>query len=986
MLERPRHFQAHAAGFTLPAVVIVAAALLILAVGLLSIIGIERKTARSFADAKRAELAARAGLEDFRAILRKETANDDYLVISGQSPNKPSTSVLESPAQLFIARGSGGGDKVSYRYQPLFSTQKLPQSSGGGILKAPPIDQADEGSEDYTPVKALPWQDAPRVQWVPVQDEKGETVARYAYWVEDLQGKVDAKTAGSENLADTPRNAWPFPASGINPEAPSDTEPKLKQIAIHALDPAAGEADTAGLTRKIVDGRPLMLSPESVAAAAGFAAPLKRKSDGLLENPIAAGLERSASAAIQPYEELATVPYAPGISTEVAGRPKLNLNLLLSKPRPTAIDEFASWIKNGLPDFESRKGGFPDDYLRTLAANAFDYADADNDPSFAKGVYRGLDGYPLVSEFLMSFHWDGVTRENNRTFINFTVGTFAELWNMTDQPVEGMAQISFETKFDFQLGANPSVSFEEYAIDKDAATPVLSQSDGYTWHEPFPVTLRPNEMRVYAKRVVLKIDAGPASLFVPSPLQINSNGYDREAGYRLRWNGQLVDQSRAQMWKSGGSVYYPDDTEKKSRQFVRATIPAHSHASTSSPDDFRNNMGDPRMAFYLTDPQTRNNYPNNYSPNRRNIRWENVYKGDGPTKPLIYGRVLPSEWPDLGHDAPYGTRPSVSADDQRINPDDPKFFQDLPTPQREQAPLRLSNQGRFYSATELGRVYDPIMWRPTYAKLADTNSIRAGTLPGTQTAWPDVNLGAPASSSYGGGNTLRIGRAEHPLFDRAGVHAALLLDLFTAGKGTSGSAEEREGHLVDMRGAVNLNTATADAIRALAVGMLKQDPLLSQVPSKNHQTTNLMAAPTSPLDLGTPTRTKAADRLAEAIIRSRPFNTSAAVAAAKDSTDKPVFGNREMYTEGNKIQWTDSAAEEVFARIYEASTLRSRNFRVWVVGQAIYTPPKGSGRKVEVLSESKKSFTVFADPGERKQDGTIDTSTYRPRVTHENDF
>ena len=32
-----------------------------------------------------------------------------------------------------------------------------------------------------------------------------------------------------------------------------------------------------------------------------------------------------------------------------------------------------------------------------------------------------------------------------------------------------------------------------------------------------------------------------------------------------------------------------------------------------------------------------------------------------------------------------------------------------------------------------------------------------------------------------------------------------------------------------------------------------------------------------------------------------------------------------------------------------------------MIGQAVYTPPAGSNRKVEVLSESKKVFTVFAD-------------------------
>ena len=56
-------------GFALPAVLIVIGALLILAVGVLLVTGIERDTARSFVDRERADLAARAGLEELRGIL-----------------------------------------------------------------------------------------------------------------------------------------------------------------------------------------------------------------------------------------------------------------------------------------------------------------------------------------------------------------------------------------------------------------------------------------------------------------------------------------------------------------------------------------------------------------------------------------------------------------------------------------------------------------------------------------------------------------------------------------------------------------------------------------------------------------------------------------------------------------------------------------------------------------------------------------------------
>jgi hypothetical protein len=109
------------------------------------------------------------------------------------------------------------------------------------------------------------------------------------------------------------------------------------------------------------------------------------------------------------------------------------------------------------------------------------------------------------------------------------------------------------------------------------------------------------------------------------------------------------------------------------------------------------------------------------------------------------------------------------------------------------------------------------------------------------------------------------------------------------------------------------------------------------------------------------------------------------MASVLGADTKLVFGNRDILPDGNKIQWSDAAAEEVFARVFESSTVRSRNFRVWVIGQAIAaTAP--SNPTPEVLSEVRKTFTVFADPGVRRPDGSVDQTKFRTKVLHENDF
>lgn len=994
-MHKLRPTRPHANGFTLPAVMVVAAAMLILAVGLLAIVGIERKTSASFADMKRAELAARAGLEDFRAVLRTETANDDYLVIGGASKNTPQDG-KEVPQNLFIARGEGSGE--NFRYVPLFSTKELPNRDN--ILTAPEVPegkgQTGKANDGYALISGPAWLDKPTARWIPVENDKGERVARYAYWVEDLQGKVDAKTAGnvdgtaSANL----RNEWPSTASGLNPETPTEQKPKLNQVAIHVLDPKAAEDGNGSLTRKIIDARPAMLSPESVLGSTGYESPLKRMTNGQLEDAVAAALEKSTSPVAMPYKEKAIVPFAPGLSSDVTGRPRLNLNELLNKGRGTAIDEFANWVGRGLPRFaDERRGGFPEDYLKTLAANAFDYADTDNDASVSLGSYRGLDGYPLTSELILHIRYLGLSEKDGVRIMNWRLRLFAEMWNMSNVDVNGRAQVSYEVGL-APNGIGAGVSgrrFDDPAIlrDPNRSTHQLIERDGKFWSTEIAVDLRPNEYRMYQfASVDYKLSAGFMSDTVGDKVTLSEPL--GAAGYSLAWNSNVVERINKIVRDSIGL----DFSLKSISSAGKAAIPGHSYGPYGT---FVNNMGDPRMSHYYRDVALgENSYPGNISPNRRNVRRSTIYDSDGATKSLHYGRVLPAEWPDGGHNSATGSW-SI-ATDTNVEPMDARYSANLPTPLAAQAPLRLANTGLFYSATELGRAYDPMMWRPTYGDLSgspgsggtDTAALLAASganLPTRRATWPDVELNSPASMNQGGGNTLRIGRPEHPRFrDRAGLSAANLLDLFHAGDPTSEDRDMREGNLVTMAGNVNLNTADKDTLRALAAGILKQDPELGQTTSNSHQTSSLMAKPVAKLKLGAPTRTIIADRIAEALIRSRPFASAAQIANAKDNDDKPVFGNRETYTQNTRLEWSDSAAEEVFARVYDASTTRSRNFRIWVIGQAIAPQDKDDDEEPEVLAESKKSFTVFADPGERTEDGDIDASSYRPRVTHENDF
>lgn len=139
------------------------------------------------------------------------------------------------------------------------------------------------------------------------------------------------------------------------------------------------------------------------------------------------------------------------------------------------------------------------------------------------------------------------------------------------------------------------------------------------------------------------------------------------------------------------------------------------------------------------------------------------------------------------------------------------------------------------------------------------------------------------------------------------------------------------------------------------------------------------------LKVSAPTRSKEADIIAEAIIRGRPYVSASEIASSVDDQNRVVFGNKDLLPDKNSINWSDAAAEEVFARVYNSATVRSRNFRVWIVGQAT-APTDVNTVNPEVLSEVRRNYTVFANPGQRKADGRIDPTKTKLTIINENDF
>ncbi|PYM09168.1 MAG: hypothetical protein DMF15_06680 [Verrucomicrobia bacterium] len=333
-------------------------------------------------------------------------------------------------------------------------------------------------------------------------------------------------------------------------------------------------------------------------------------------------------------------------------------------------------------------------------------------------------------------------------------------------------------------------------------------------------------------------------------------------------------------------------------------------------DNTSGQFGDPRASWYLTAPWPTADYVTS------------SYWG-GPTP-----QVVPLSWPDSGHNfSNIGIQPSgpgQTPTDIMASP--------TPTPDPDTksiSRLSTSTSGNLASITELGNVFDP-------AQLTYTVTNPGGAL-------PDIPSSANLSSIGGGGHTLAIGRPEFSVFDRNGTRAWQLLDVFSANSGFN--------FTTNTAGLVNLNTASRDVLRSLAAGVLQnRDTVIQPTLLQNN--------------LYPPTVSSQADLFADAVINSRPLLSTAALSAIRvtppgGSQPEPFFGNPHQYNNQTApTEWNDPGREELFAKIYNLATTRSRNFRIFVTGQSL-------DKNGNVLSTVTKVYQVFVKPTRDPATGVI---------------
>ena len=916
--------------FALVVTLVMLALAAVVVVGLLTSTSLDRVTARSYDDRYQAEVAVQNGLEAAKKALIASpdaasgkpgvTADDSFLVVRSDGPPDANGN---KPAYYFLAKaqpGSAGG----IDYYPLFAggtSQNLPSGINPTSYavtpptppeKAFPSNPAEQkfGSNTRYYPQMLPNQPSVFTQWFEVQNPNDGATApnhdlpyqRFTYWVEDLAGYIDASAAG--NIAGTGSlHARPLDQS----TAAKRYETKPSEIPLFGVFDSTSPNDPGNTAAQVlVSNHPLLHTVPTLRQLA----PGPANTD--VTTPTLATRLRADS-------ELPLVPFGFGYKDE--GKPnftKLQINDQVTSGGLGAVQSIAQKINVNLPTFGvQRKGGLTgQDYVNTIAASMIDYADKDSEATVGAD-YRGIDSYPLVSELYSMKWWNKPAELNAGTgtyFVHVEMDTWVELWNTTNQELTGTCILEMVENLPLQAGLYTYTFGVESKDLPNSSTVVTSYPDV---PQSFPVTLKPNEYGVYhVRHDVFEFNTGISPPLIPPN---TTTGMILTGGtgtnYNLKWSETsgtpttIVDHAGTQggigINRIGGKLNGYGQSSKR----WSGTYPGFGYTDSANKTTSDYNLpGDPRSAFFIQSGQVGIAYDQGSSfwerNNRPNIGTTNIYQA-----------VKPSSWSDGGHDSKViGTAPGSGK-----TTDPPSTAPAGVITEETKAPATISNAGSFSTTAEIANIYDPGQWNVA------TNATNQ---------WTDITNAGQASGKYGGGFHLRIGRPEFTLFDKPGTRAWQLLDLFTTAA------------RIDTAGLVNINTASREALRSLgAAVLLNRDADIQPSALKD--------------SLYPPAISKQADQFADAVIAARPFLSPAQLSSLNlAGTTNPLFGDPSAWngsTQTAPTEWNDSGREEYFAKVFPLAAVRSRNFRVFVTGQAL----DKSGR---VISTVSKVFQVHLNP------------------------
>jgi hypothetical protein len=775
---------------------------------------------------------------------------------------------------------------------------------------------------------------SPPVGWVYINQDvrvkPGQTnttnvpVTRFAFYVQDLSSMIDAERMGGFTNGTPFRESTALPANyaqGTNPA----------EISLTNLTGTALTNSTTAANFTSTNNRAKYLSPGMlVLSNAG-----KLNTNDL--RYITTGLRHWTNA----FER---IPFGLGYSN--CGTSDKGTNKYCLEPVSSlTVANIRNHITSNCPPFTNngttgRAGGMDGGaYVTALAANIIDYADADSTATSTttNGVnIVGFDSYPMLTHLYDQFTYSAASRTITHT-------TWMQFWNPSTKPtLAGNVTLNFTNNdtVRYTNSATPAVVVTPrlYASPGGTTTnfaiPSISANAGYVTN-----FIRNPAVSLADARFPLFPAVGPPTIHINSQaLSIAALPCDNSFSYTFAGTtiAPAMTLKRQLDTLSDGVANYSAGFLAGNQYIAAAAV-----AGTPLP------IHDPRMTPYLGQ-----GTGNQYAQSAYNTTyWRGYVSQSGLSANM--GLADPAFWPD-GSSRIVSTHGILGA---ATAPTTGLFTNSNSTSGLDPIPCKISNSGSYTNITELGDVFDPIQWAPPVTTMSDyaNCNIPAGT------TWTPNNL-------YGGGSTLRIGRPEHqkfawtkpsganasdPSIPNMQMSAAALLDLFCL------------SNQFDEGGKINLNTAPAPVLRALAGGIyLRSDPAL--LPGG----TNFSVPPAM------------AEAFAQGVMRFRaryPFYSPSQLAFIGTDPGWPntnswpsgaVFGNKDSIflnssAPGNSSGanatmgvsgWNDQAAEEWFAKIFKLSTVYSRNFRVYVIAQKATNQ---AGTRIGVGPVVRKYYNVL---------------------------
>lgn len=838
-------------GFALLMSVLAVAGLMVMLIGLLSMLTLERKTARSYSDAARADMALQSGLAEAIGTISPIANRDDTLVFRMEDTeaeiDSSADSSAPSPEHFFTFGAQYDTQKKEWRVSPFASGFK--QILGGSDV--PNTTTIKQAMLDYEPVEIAGVGRGnvavPKASWVNFGEKTDPFTMRYAWWAEDLTGRIDGAHAGSE---------------------PRDLGLDAREVGLFTIFNSSAEKDGAGPEDALITQRQNLRSTASVRQF------LSEANAKIIEPFLTYNLPREINAA-------PLIPH--GFGYPDAGQKALDINDLIAK---RDVEKIASHIDRNLPLWNTtRKGGFPptENYTKTIASSIIDYADLDSDATIGIG-YRGVDSYPFVNELYDQYLWTNTA--NNKVVVRVT--TYVELWNPCQHPITGKVQFENINLHNIRIPPAATHTFTS------AILPFNEQ-----------VNIAPNMF--YVLNCGHKDYEFPSGSFPPASLDLLTT---TTSSFKLRWNGQVVDWARGKLQRQNPKL--------------NAQVPKWVGNASCPSNWTMNQWADPRNNFY----NTQFWFNNTYSGNTANSSFggRNLLRNEYPS---AFSQQLVSKWPDRGSDTLPGPKPTSDA----VTPT--QLRTQFPKTEELKAPSYIGNysDGNLQNIAEIGNIFDPAQWN----------------------SWTNPN--ATPESRAGGGITLAIGRPEYAPFDKVGLRAAQLLDLFTISNASTAQHDTRVPK-------ININTAPREVLRTLIAGQpLKIDPVQPTIfPPKDQTIGDRFADAVIAWRQHAPLRGLSDLNL----IRKNPLMPRNFTTPDRDT--EPFFGSREQYPMSNRPldTWDDAGREELFQRVANMVTFQGKTYRIIVAGQVL-------DRSGKIIGQRTREITVRFEP-KRNAEGLIDTT------------